>query len=220
MLHKKENETSNDIIKDKMTLPEENKKAEIGEKNILILLKELLDEATKRSRTALIILFLTTIVLGIGTFNYRGTWLFTKDFTKDYEREKSNLKEPISLYKYLDKDEALIDAINRESENSVHEYKKTLLHEIWDGSFKTVDVPPLGLELYVEDIPLLGTFGVLIVLCWFYVFRRRERGLLNVFKKKAEEAARNNNINDLDYIFYSVGFTSVFNKIKAFDTTE
>ncbi len=194
-----------------------HEKNTVGERNIVEEMALQANEGFKRCRSALLVLLLASLALLVGFFDQRGSWLYTQDFQSG---ENIKYKEPIDPIQYADKQDALIDAINRESENNKPEYKRHLLHEIWDGNFKTVDVPALGIEFYVEDLPLVGAFAIFLILSWLYIYFRRSKGISHAIYEKVREAEAEKNRYIVEYLYNSLALNQIFITVKGIDDNE
>ena len=196
---------------------EKKKPEDISENTIIRALAEHAEEAFKRGRSALIVLFLSSLVLAIGFFNHRGSWLYTVNYNAE-EAVNKRLKEPINSDHYPKGGQlAVIDAINRQSENDKPSYKRHLLHDVWDGDFKTVEVPALGVQFYVADLPLVGTVAVLLIISWFFVFRRRELGVVLEIRNKVGEAYERKEFHIVEYLYNALAMNQIFVTVKGVD---
>lgn len=163
-------------------------------------------------------MLISAVVLSVGAFNYRLSWLNVKEFRDKQVNHAIEFAEPIDPAHYESEADALVAALNRESGNWDPEYQRTLYHEIYDGLFKTIDIPIIGLEIYVEDLPLIGAFGVSVILLWFRFARRRERGIMLKLQRKAEYYSRSpKNFSLVEFIYVSAAFNQVFNTVSGID---
>ncbi len=189
----------------------------INDNEIIKALSLQMKDATNRSRGSLIALLITSLIITISAFNFRGTWLFTREFRAHKVEWNENLRDAINTDAYINKDEALVDALNRISENNNPIYKRDLYHGILDGTFKTVDIPPLGIEFYVEDMPLLGAFGLSMVLLWFFFVRRREVGVVKAIIAKAKNSTGKHSLKVTEFLYNSIAYSQILNKVNKSD---
>src|SRR4051812_23673928 len=92
---KKKAEDQQKVIEQQLEEEEKSEKAEkINDEEIVKEMVVQANESFKKVRSAILILFLTSIVLAVGFYNYRGSWLFTKDYIATDNIDKK-LKEPI-----------------------------------------------------------------------------------------------------------------------------
>ncbi|MEN9582483.1 MAG: hypothetical protein RL641_437 [Candidatus Parcubacteria bacterium] len=177
-------------------------------------------EAAKRTRTSLIAICIISILLFIGVFNHQWTWLATKEYRQHEIEWKSKLKDPINPSSYLNTNEALIAAINRLAENDKPTYPRHQIHELLEVEMKTIEVPILGLQIYIEDMPILGGLGVLLLLLWFYFVRRRERSIVKILNVVTTFAKPEERKYQIKKIYTSLAFSQVFNYIPYVDNVK
>src|ERR1017187_160633 len=198
---------------------------EEGNINQSIILKDIVTsfrEAAKRSRSALLVVLIASLIISGGIFNYEFSWLRTREYRAHNIDNNKELKNPIEINNYLTPQEAIVQAINRNSENDKPDYKRHLYHDVFDGEFKVVNIPALGIEFYIEDLPIMGSVGLLVVLIWFYFSKRRERGIvLHIYRKTQEIEEDYKDADDnkkeilrnrIEYLKQSVTFNQILSK--------
>ncbi len=191
--------------------------SQIGIDRINILLQQFV-EASKRVRLSLITVCLAAMLLFVGVFNHQWTWLANKEYRYHHIDWPADLKNPIDPLKYFNNNDALVAALNRISENDNPKYPRHQIHELLDVEMKTVEVPVLGIQIYTEDLPVVGGVGVMILLSWFYFVRRRERGIVKLLHSIVVHANPIDKKALIGKIYSTVAFTQVFNTIQNLDS--
>lgn len=179
-----------------LSIPNINEKMDYKTADLLI---NTYKEATKRTRGIFVILQLVAIVFFIGYFNHRYTWL--RRGIEVYELEKGQYKP---------------DELNIE-ESLKYYYRIYSKSKELGGDLKFIDFDLVGLEIYIEDLPLLGSIALTIIMTWFFYVNRRESGIITEISKKISDEK---DANMIKYLFYGTSFNLVFNTIKSVDDEE
>ena len=154
-------------------------------------------KATSRTRGIFVILQLVTIVFVIAYFNHRYTWLrrnieaYKVENGDKSQQEISTVKDNIDFY------------------YKVYAYSKELR-----GDLKFIDFELVGVKIYIEDLPLLGSIALTIIMTWFFYVNRRESGII---KEIAQKVSKEKEPGMIEYLFYGTSFNLVFNTIKTID---
>ena len=103
------------------------------------------------------------------------------------------------------------------SENDQPDYPRHQIHELLEVEMKTIEVPILGIQIYIEDMPILGGLGITLLLLWFYFVRRRERSIVKMLHSVATYAKPQEKKYQIKKIYTSLAFSQLFNTIPNID---
>lgn len=164
------------------------------------LLIDAYTKATSRTRGIFVILQMVTIIFVIGYFNHRFSWLrrnidaYKIENGNRPEQDLTTVKDNIDFY------------------YKVYAYSKELR-----GDMKFIDFDLVGVKIYIEDLPFLGSIALTILMTWFFYVNRRESGII---KEIAQKVSKETDPNMIEYMFYGTSFNLVFNTIKTIDNEE
>lgn len=187
--------------------------------------------STARTRKIFLIINLTSILLLVSLFNYKWSWKNFEAVSSDtnyftYEFHERHIDKAFHVKKWLldscGKTNPKLDyVVSTLSDNSINAGKSLEYLKVSpkkglevDDKFLIVDLPALGIKIYVQDIPLLGGFAVCILLTWYFYARRREKG----FVKKLLIIAKDDKKQETkDRIHEELSDNSIFNVIHNVD---
>lgn len=160
--------------------------------NTTKFLVESYSQATARTRRVFIVLNVVSMVFFIGYFNHEYSWLRHK------EKRLVNLLELENI--------SVMDSLDIQSRQLLKKKNDV------DGKFLKFNL--IGAKVYVEDLPLIGSIALMILLTWFFYAIRRERGIIheisNVISKEEEP-------DTIRYLFYGTSLKLLFNTIPGID---
>jgi len=154
-----------------------------------------------RTRKIFIILNIVSIILMIAFFNSNYSWLRHKEtkYIKDYlDLQNSNIISD--------------NAVTIKQKLDIQNRQRLIEKNAVDHRFLNIDL--VGIVIYVEDLPLLGSFALAILLTWFFYSIRRETGIIREIQKRINTESDKNIV---DYVFYGVSFKLLFNTIENVD---
>ncbi len=199
---------------------------------------ELHKQATARTRKIFLILNVCSILLLISLFNYKWSWRIheseysdTNDFTYEYhQRHLDKAQRVLAWVDTIDlhfevKKEKLAYVVSTLNDDQQNKKDSTPLSRKYlkvepkkpsqpDSDMLFIDLPFIGIKIYVQDVPFLGGFAIAILLTWYFYARRREKG----FVKKLYIALKGEGTNSArDKIYNEVVDNSIFNTIPEID---
>jgi hypothetical protein len=155
-------------------------------------------KSVERSRRVWLVLQIFSVVVFIAVFNHRFSWYRTKILRDDFKIEKmeheggDHWKSPLGMSEYVGA------AIHKNVE--------------FEGKMKFVGLEWIGSEIYADDLPLIASTALAIILAWFIFAYRRTVGILQKFR----DVIQNKEISkgSAELIMASVSFYQIFNDTK------
>lgn len=169
---------------------------------IASMLIESYSKAAVRTRKVFIILNVISIIYVVGYFNYKLTWLRHKD-----DKYISLLMEKDNLLKQH------TDTLAYRNQMDISAREKLLIDK-YNVDFRFINFDLIGTKVYIEDLPLLGSIALSIIITWFFYCIRRETGIVKEINTRFQKEP---NQEIKDYLFYGVSFNIIFNTIKNVD---
>ncbi len=194
-------------------------------------------QATARTRKIFLILNICSILLLISLFNYKWSWRLYESEHSDintftYEFHERHLDKAGSVATWLkdkngyvqekEKLNYVVSTLNDYHQNkhdslpfSTKYLKVTSRKPAQpDSDMLFIDLPFIGIKIYVQDVPFLGGFAIAILLTWYFYARRREKGFV---KKLFDALCKEKTGNAKDKIYNEVVDNSIFNTILEID---
>lgn len=199
---------------------------------------ELHKQATSRTRKIFLILNVCSILLLISLFNYKWSWRLHESEHSDvnyftYEYQQRHLDKAKKVWSWAEKVPVysgemkkklryVVSTLNDCQQNKCDtvsgctEYLKVEPKKpsIPDSDMLFIDLPFIGIKIYVQDIPFLGGFAIAILLTWYFYARRREKGFV---KKLYVALHAEGTLSTKDKIYNEVVDNSIFNTIPEID---
>lgn len=173
--------------------------------NIISSILNSYKDTAQRTRIIFSTLNVASIILLIGFFNYRLSWVnfesgnLVKRYNV-YELQERYFDKAIMLRTFLKDKKIEYDTCKLDfAIKKFYSLKDTITCDVSryiaippvvasnnKEDFSLLTIPVIGVKLYIQDLPLLGGFAVAILLTWYYYARRREKSIVIAMSEKID----------------------------------